>query len=74
MTIKVILTTAGNDTGPFDLYSNVDGFMSAFATGISKDDLLTGYPCANIPDGTLVIRVRSVNSKCNNYSDISYPA
>lgn len=69
MTIKVILTDIGADAGPFDLYSNVDGFLSAFATGIDGADLLAGYPIA-VPDGTSVVRVKSVDEECNNYSDI----
>ena len=70
MTIKVTLTTAGDNTGPFNLYSNIDGFVSPFATNVSKAELLAGYPCANVPDGTIIIRVKSSNSKCNNYEDI----
>ena len=36
MTVLLTLTTAGSDTGPFNLYSDVDGYISAFETGVSK--------------------------------------
>jgi hypothetical protein len=42
MTVLITLTTAGTNTGPFDLYSDADGFISAFATGVSKAALLAG--------------------------------
>jgi len=62
------LTTAGNNTGPFNLFSDVDGFTTAFETGVTKAQLLTGYTTAAVPDYTTVIRVAS-DSFCKNYSD-----
>lgn len=72
MTVLITLTVAGEDTGPFFvLYSDVDGYLSAFAT-VSKTDLLNGYSCNTVPDGTTVIRVKSYdNPNCTNYIDIS---
>ncbi len=69
MTVLITLTTAGADSGPFDLYSNLDGYVSAFATGISKSALLAGYSSAVVPDFTTTIRVKS-NGDCVNYIDI----
>ena len=69
MTVLITLTTAGTDSGPFDLYSNLDGFTSAFETGVSKSALLTGYSSALVPDYTTTIRVKS-NGVCLNYIDI----
>tara|TARA_A100001201_G_scaffold118975_1_gene102545 strand:- start:467 stop:742 length:276 start_codon:yes stop_codon:yes gene_type:complete len=63
------LTTAGNNTGPFDLFSDVDGFTAAFETGVSKAQLLAGYTTALVPDYTTVVRVTSVNL-CANSVDI----
>lgn len=68
--LLITLTTAGADSGPFDLYSNVDGFEFAFESGISKDDLLSGYLTTGIPDGTTTVRVTSAGS-CTNYIDIT---
>ena len=69
MTVLITLTTAGADSGPFDLYSNIDGYTSAFETGVSKSALLAGYSSALVPDYTTVIRVLSTGD-CTNYIDI----
>lgn len=69
MTVLITLTTAGTDTGPFDLYSNVDGYVSAFETGVSKAALLAGYSSALVPNGTTTIRIKSTGI-CVNYIDV----
>ena len=63
------LTTAGNNTGPFNLFSDVDGFTTAFETGISKASLLAGYTSTVVPDFTTIIKVAS-DSLCANSIDI----
>lgn len=70
MTILITLTTAGSDTGPFNLYSDTDGYISAFETGVLKSDLLAGYISYLVPDGTNSIRVMS-DGTCLNFVDIS---
>ena len=70
MTVTITLTTAGTDTGPFNLYSDVDGFVSAFETGVSKAALLAGYTTSLVPNGTTIIRVMSANELCTNFIDI----
>jgi hypothetical protein len=75
MTVLITLTTAGSDSGPFNLYSDVDGFTSAFEVGVAKIDLLAGYSSSLVPDPTTIIRVMSVNPLCTNYIDLElYPA
>jgi hypothetical protein len=69
MTVLITLTVAGADSGPFNLYSNTDGFVSAFEIGVSKSALLAGYASALVPDYTTVIRVLSTKN-CTNYIDI----
>lgn len=69
MTVLITLTTAGTDSGPFDLYSNLDGYSSAFESGVSKASLLAGYASALVPDYTTTVRVKS-NGTCVNYVDI----
>ena len=49
MTVYVTLTTAGADTGPFNLYSDVDGYISAFETDVPKASLLAGYTSSVAP-------------------------
>ena len=70
MTVLITLTTAGTDTGPFDLYSNVDGYGSPFETGVLKASLLAGYASALVPDLATVVRVKS-DGDCTNFTDIS---
>jgi hypothetical protein len=72
MTGIITLTVAGVMTGPFNIYSNIDGFLSAFDTNITKAQLLAGYPTDNIPDGTITIRISSVGA-CYNYIDLIVP-
>ena len=70
MTVYVTLTTAGADTGPFNLYSDVDGYISAFEVGVSKAALLAGYTSYVAPNGTTIVRVMS-NGACTNYIDLT---
>jgi hypothetical protein len=69
MTVLITLTVAGADSGPFNLFSNLDGYTSAFATGISKSALLAGYSSSVVPDYTTIVRVVSIGN-CTNYIDI----
>ena len=69
MTVLITLTLAGADSGPFNLFSNLDAYTSAFETGVSKASLLAGYPSALVPDYTTIIRIRSVGN-CTNFIDI----
>jgi hypothetical protein len=69
MEILLTLTDAGADTGPFNLYSNVDGYIAAFETNVPKSSLLAGYTTVNAPNGTTTVRVQSMGL-CTNYVDI----
>jgi hypothetical protein len=68
MTALLSILTAGEDTGPFDIYSNVDGFISAFEANVPKASLLSGYPSANIPNVTLIILFKSKGLCTNSIS------
>lgn len=69
-TANIVLTTAGSDQNLFNLYSDVDGFLSAFETNVSKVDLLSGnYYSSNIPNGTTIVRLYALGP-CTNYIDI----
>jgi len=70
LTVIITLTTAGADTGNFDLYSNVDGYTAAFETGVLKTSLQAGYTSYLVPNSTTIIRVKS-NATCTNYVDIN---
>lgn len=68
MTVIITLTLAGADTGPFNLYSDADGYLAPFETSVLKSALEAGYTSVVVPDGSTVIRVQS-NSSCTNYVD-----
>jgi hypothetical protein len=69
MTVLVTLTLAGTDVGPFNLYSNVDGYTTPLATGVSRAALIAGYSLAGVPDIASVIRAQSTGT-CTNYLDM----
>lgn len=69
MTALITLTIAGSDTGPFDLYSNINGYTVPFETNVSKTSLLAGYISALVPNDTGIIRVDSTGA-CNNFVDL----
>lgn len=70
MIVLITLTTAGADVGPFDLFSNTDGYSVAFETGVSRSALVAGYTSSLVPNGTTVVRVYS-NGVCVNYIDLT---
>jgi hypothetical protein len=71
MTALITLITSTALIGPFNIYSNVDGFLSAFASGITRDKLTAGYGTDAIPTGTTIIRVMSTGI-CTNFIDIPF--
>jgi hypothetical protein len=70
-TALITLTTAGADTGPFNLYTDIDGFVTPFETGVGKAALEAGYLSSLIPDGSTVVRVKSTSLFCTNYINLS---
>jgi hypothetical protein len=68
-TVTITLTTAGMDTGPFDLYSDADGYVTPFETGVLKAFLVAGYTSILVPDAATTIRVVSVGV-CTNFVDL----
>ncbi len=69
MTVLVTLTLAGTDVGPFNLFSNVDGYTTPLATGVSRAALIAGYSLAGVPDIASIIRAQSTGT-CTNYLDM----
>ena len=65
----ITLASAGTDTGPFDLYSNLN-FSTPFETSVSKSALLAGYTSTIVPDLTTTVRVKSNSLLCKNYVDM----
>ncbi len=69
MTVLLTLISAGTNSGPFDLYSNLDFFAIPFQTGVSKAALLGGFTTSLVPDYATTVRVRSTGA-CINFIDI----
>lgn len=64
-----LVIPAGSGVGPFDLYSNVDGYTTPFETGVAAASLTgLGY-ITTPPDGTTFIRVQSTGS-CDTFIDL----
>jgi hypothetical protein len=68
-TVTITLTIAGLDTGPFDLYSDADGYVAPFETGVLKALLVAGYTSILVPDAATIIRVDSTGV-CTNFIDL----
>ncbi len=73
MTGVIQITTIGSDADNFYLFSDVNGFTSAFAVGVSAAELIAGYATDQIPNGTTVVRALS-DAPCNSYIDIPITA
>tara|TARA_R100001463_G_scaffold25360_3_gene60157 strand:- start:4276 stop:5544 length:1269 start_codon:yes stop_codon:yes gene_type:complete len=69
MLIQITITIPpGGAAGPFDLYSDADGFTTPFETQVPAVDLVAGYT-VTLPMGATVIRVCSVGT-CENCIDL----
>ena len=66
----IITLTYGSEAGPFDLYSDVDGYVTPFVTNVPAASFTYGYYTTSVPDGTLIIKVKS-DGECINYIDLS---
>jgi hypothetical protein len=70
MTILITLVLPiGGDAGPFNLYSNTDGYTIPFASNISAAALQAGYTALFVPDGTTTVRVQS-DGVCTNFINV----
>jgi hypothetical protein len=69
-TVLITLTVAGADTGPFDLYSDADGYVTPFENDVPKASLVSGYTSSLVPDLATIVRVQS-DGLCINYIDLT---
>jgi hypothetical protein len=72
MTIFIKLDSVGANAGPFMVYSNTDGYITAYGVQISKANLLVGVNVI-VPDGTTGIKIRS-NGRCTNDIVVAVPS
>lgn len=54
MNVLITLTNPGVDTGPFNIYTNVDNYTTAVGTNIAKATLVSGYNATVSPTATTV--------------------
>ena len=69
MTVLITLTLAGADTGPFNIYSDSDGYTTPLVTGVAKSALVAGYSLVGVPNDATIIRVTSTGT-CTNSIDM----
>ena len=69
-TVLITLTTAGANTGPFDLYSDADSYVTPFENNVPKASLVSGYTSSLVPDLATIVRVKS-DAACTNYIDLT---
>ena len=69
MIVFLKLTTAGVDSGPFDLYSNLDAYSEPFEENVSKASLIAGYS-TDVPDYATTVRITS-KENCISSVDIT---
>ena len=69
-TVLITLTTAGANTGPFDLYSDADGYVTPFENDVPKASLVSGYTSTLVPDLATIVRVKS-DAACTNFIDLT---
>ncbi len=69
MVVTITLTSAGLDSGPFDLYSNSTGSWVQFENNVSRSALLAGYLSGLVPDSTTIIKLQS-DGICSNYIEL----
>ena len=69
MKVLITLEIAGDNSGPFNLYSNVGGYVVPFEIGLAKVFLVEGYTSILVPTGTTIIKVVSTGI-CTNSIDI----
>lgn len=61
MNVTITLTSPGVDTGPFNIYTNVDNYTVAVATNIAKATLVSGYS-ATVPALASIVKVESTGT------------
>lgn len=64
-TVLITLTTAGPNTGPFNIYAEDILNSTLVATNVPKQSLLSGY-IAVVPDNTVSVTILSKDAFCQN--------
>ena len=67
--VTTLVIPPGGDAGPFNLYSDSDGYTVPFATNVSAAALQAGYS-STVPNDATTIRVMSTGL-CTNFIDLN---
>ena len=68
--IIITLTSVGADASTeYDLFSNIDGFLVPYETGVTLANLQASYT-SGAPNGTTTVRVCGTGPKCKSCIDI----
>jgi hypothetical protein len=62
MNITITLTNPGTDTGPFNIYTNIDNYTVPIATSISRATLVGAGYAATVDGNTTTIKVQSTGT------------
>jgi hypothetical protein len=65
--ISTCLTNKGTSQGPYDIYSDIDGYDTPFLTNVSSTDLFgenCPYIINNVPDNTTSIKIIETTTNC----------
>jgi hypothetical protein len=68
-TLITLVIPVDGDAGPFNLFSDADGYVNSFETNLPASTLEAGYTTTLVPSGATIIRVVSAGI-CTNYIDI----
>lgn len=66
MTAIIQITNIGIDADNFLIYSDLDGYTSAFESNVSRQSLIDGFVTDQVPNGTTKVKVLSTTDKCKN--------
>jgi hypothetical protein len=69
MVVLVTLTSPGSDTGPFNLFSDVN-LGTPLVSGVAKSALVSGYTLSSVPDAATYIKVLSTGT-CTNFINLN---
>jgi hypothetical protein len=61
-TVQIVITRASSSTGPFNVYVDVDNYLTPIDTNVSRDILINGDYYINVPDETTNVKLISTGT------------